>query len=544
MNNQNVDQATVREKTKTLFKGFLIAGVVFILITLSLYLLQAEFAPMKSLSEYLVDTNTNQDELLVLSTKKAIYFQYRIPKEWNEMALLFPKSNSKGVQVFLNNSKIFDNKEEPRTSIFKSDQNILDLRNPAIEFPVELKIEIEKDGHLQLLNNPLVGDYGYLSVFSKINAVFSDYIMLVLSGIALLLAFIMFSVSFSDREMLRSFLPIALASSYYSFFFFINVVCFNDPHYFFREGFYSMGNMYFSLNPLTPYGFLTALAMFSMVALFSGVEKYLFKTWKMTKILLIINVIVYCFIFLNPLMVFYGNFFIIIVFFAILTYRSNIVLFNFLTVFQLFVGLHTFISQHIYPLWTFHIYTLGSAITLSGYGFFFIMNLNKLVYSKKHYERLASRDELTGVTTRRTFTENLNQLIISGTYPWTLVFIDVDRLKEINDVYGHAKGDEVLHEIGETLKDFTRRNDLIARLGGDEFVLVLVGDKAKETTKVMERIQANLNDKKSKLGLELPLSISFGMTTINPSNQLSVKEIIHKADQRMYEQKKRKGTNR
>jgi len=172
------------------------------------------------------------------------------------------------------------------------------------------------------------------------------------------------------------------------------------------------------------------------------------------------------------------------------------------------------------------------------------MNLNKLVYSKKHYERLASRDELTGVTTRRTFTKNLNQLIESGTYPRTLVFIDVDRLKEINDVYGHAKGDEVLHEIGETLKDFTRRNDLVARLGGDEFVLVLVGDEAKDTVKVMERIQANLAKKKEALGLELSLSISYGMLTVTPSNQLSVKEIIHKADQRMYEQKKRKGTHR
>lgn len=544
MINEKLKQSTTFNKTKHFFKGFLIAAFVFVVVVLFLYYIQADFTPMKSLSEYLTDTNSNQNDLLVSASDQAVYFKYKIPKLWEETALLFSKSSSKGVQVSLNDAIIFDNAHEPRMSVFKSDGYILDLRDPSIAFPVELDIQIEKDGYLQLKNIPLVGDYGYLTVFSKINTIFGDYLMLILSGIAFLLAFIMFSVSFSDKEMLRSFLPIALAASYYSFFFFINAVCYNNPGYFFRENFISLGGMLFSLNPLTLYGVFSGLAMFSMIALFSGVEKFLFETWKMTKMLFFISIIVYPFILLFPLFVFYGNFFVIICFFAILTFRSNIVMFNFLTALQLLVGMHTFISNQVYPLWSFHIYSLGSLITLTGYGIFFIMNLNKLIYSKKRFERLASQDELTGVTNRRTFTNNLNALIESAIYPWTLVFIDVDRLKQINDLYGHAKGDEVLFEIGETLKDITRRNDLVARFGGDEFVLVLVGDKTKETLQVMERIQVNLEKKKEKLALELPLSISYGMTTVTSSNKVDVKEIINVADERMYEQKKVKGANR
>jgi len=542
--NKKLTQASTFDKAKNFFKGFLIAAFVFVAVVLFLYCIQADFTPMKSLSEYLTDTNSDQNDLLDSASDQAVYFKYKIPKIWKETALFFSKSSLKGVQVYLNDSVIFDNAQEPRLSVFKGDGYILDLRDPSIAFPVELNIEIEKNGYLQLENNPFVGDYGYLSVFSKINAVFGDYMMLILSGIAFLLAFIMFSVSFSDKEMLRSFLPIALAASYYSFFFFINAVFYNNSGYFFREDFISLGGMLFSLDPLTLYGVFSGLAMFSMIALFSGVEKFLFDTWKMTRFLFLISIIVYPFILIYPLMIFYGNFFVIVCFFAILTFRSNIVMFNFLTALQLFVGMHTFISHQIYPLWTFHIYTFGSLITLSGYGIFFIMNLNKLIYSKKRFERLASHDELTGVTNRRTFMDNLNALIDSATYPWTLVFIDVDRLKQINDLYGHAKGDEVLFEIGETLKNFTRRNDLVARLGGDEFVLVLVGDKTKETLQVMERIQVSLDEKREKLALELPLSISYGMTTVTASNELNVKDIINEADERMYEQKKEKGANR
>ncbi|MFW6263441.1 MAG: GGDEF domain-containing protein [Thermotogota bacterium] len=544
MYNKKLTQASTFDKAKHFFKGFLIAAFVFVAVVLFLYLIQADFTPMRSLSDYLMDSNSEQNDLLVSASDQAVYFKYKIPKLWEETALLFSKSSSKGVQIYLNNSIIFDNAQEPHVSVFRSDAYILDLRDPSIAFPAELEIQIEKDGYLQLKNNPLVGNYGYLSVFSKINAVFGDYLMLILSGIAFLLAFIMFSVSFSDKEMLLSFLPIALAASYYSFFFFINAVFYNNPGYFFREDFISLGGMLFSLDPLTLYGIFSGLAMFSMIALFSGVEKFLFDTWKMTRLLFFISIFVYPFIFIFPFMVFYGNFFVIICFFAVLTFRSNIVLFNFLTALQLFVGMHMFISHQIYPLWTFHIYSLGSLITLSGYGIFFIMNLNKLIYSKKRFERLASHDELTGVTNRRTFTNNLNTLIESATYPWTLVFIDVDRLKQINDLYGHAKGDEVLFEIGETLKDFTRRDDLVARLGGDEFVLVLVGDKTKETLQVMERIQENLKDKNEKLALELPLSISYGMTTVTASDELNLKDIINTADERMYEQKKEKGANR
>jgi len=168
----------------------------------------------------------------------------------------------------------------------------------------------------------------------------------------------------------------------------------------------------------------------------------------------------------------------------------------------------------------------------------------RLSTAKERLEVLASHDELTGVKNRRTFTKEVKKLIESKNYPWTLIFVDVDNLKHINDVYGHAKGDEVLYEIGETLKSFTRSSDIAARLGGDEFVLVFVNTGNKDSTSIMKRIGENLRAKAEHLDIDLPLSVSYGLYTVEKEEEFDVEEIIHIADKRMYDQKKRKGSNR
>jgi len=168
----------------------------------------------------------------------------------------------------------------------------------------------------------------------------------------------------------------------------------------------------------------------------------------------------------------------------------------------------------------------------------------RLSTAKERLEVLASHDELTGVKNRRTFTKEVKKLIENKNYPWTLIFVDVDNLKHINDVYGHAKGDEVLYEIGETLKSFTRSSDIAARLGGDEFVLVFVNTGNKDSMSIMKRIGENLKAKAEHLDIDFPLSVSYGLYTVEREEEFDVEEIIHIADQRMYDQKKRKGRNR
>jgi diguanylate cyclase (GGDEF)-like protein/PAS domain S-box-containing protein len=92
-------------------------------------------------------------------------------------------------------------------------------------------------------------------------------------------------------------------------------------------------------------------------------------------------------------------------------------------------------------------------------------------------QRLAEYDALTGLRNRAGFVTRIDELAAAGT-PFTMLGVDLDRFKAVNDQFGHLIGDEVLSRIGRRLSDLASRGDLIARLGGDEFMIVLVGDDA------------------------------------------------------------------
>ena len=155
-------------------------------------------------------------------------------------------------------------------------------------------------------------------------------------------------------------------------------------------------------------------------------------------------------------------------------------------------------------------------------------------------EVLASHDELTGVENRRTFFRKIKKIIDKDIYPWTLVFVDMDNLKKINDQYGHNMGDKALNLLGETLLSCTRSEDLISRIGGDEFVIALIKTDAQTSEKIMERINSILQEKGQTLQKGLELSISYGITTLEEKSIDDLEKIIHIADSRMYEYKSKK----
>lgn len=159
-------------------------------------------------------------------------------------------------------------------------------------------------------------------------------------------------------------------------------------------------------------------------------------------------------------------------------------------------------------------------------------------------ERLARVDALTGLPNRRTFEETLDRELVRAARsnePLSLVMIDVDHFKRINDTLGHAGGDEVLRRIGAVLATSLRQIDLPSRFGGEEFALVLpdcTGAAAMKLTEKLRRAVAACHGSHR----ELAVTISAGAATF-PRNALTGTELISQADEALY-QSKRDGRDR
>ena len=151
-------------------------------------------------------------------------------------------------------------------------------------------------------------------------------------------------------------------------------------------------------------------------------------------------------------------------------------------------------------------------------------------------ERLATRDGLTGLANRRMFEESLDVETARsrrlGT-PLSLLILDVDHFKQINDTYGHPAGDAVLREIGAAVASTTKAFDVAARYGGDEFVVLLPGCSAHDAIGVAERVRAELSHEVRAA----PVTVSAGVATM-PDNARDAERLVAAADAALYEAKR------
>lgn len=170
-----------------------------------------------------------------------------------------------------------------------------------------------------------------------------------------------------------------------------------------------------------------------------------------------------------------------------------------------------------------------STISLLFFSIFLLYNL------KEKYRNIAFHDHLTGVHTRRLLSHLNFEKLTKETDIATLVMIDVNDFKVINDKFGHLTGDKVLKKIAKTIKNVLRKDDLIIRYGGDEFLLVLKEIDIQDASSIMNRIETQLSKLK---GFPFSINISFGIEEINESRTLV--ETIKSADEKMYEMKKLK----
>ncbi|WP_137893968.1 diguanylate cyclase [Ramlibacter sp. 2FC] len=171
---------------------------------------------------------------------------------------------------------------------------------------------------------------------------------------------------------------------------------------------------------------------------------------------------------------------------------------------------------------------------------------DELRRQKEAAEQAARIDPLTGVASRRAFTEVAEveiQRALRYRSPLSLVIIDLDHFKAVNDTHGHVTGDAVLVSIAQTVAREAREVDLVARLGGEEFVVLLPNCAAEQAALAAERMRLAIEQSKLHVeGRQLSYSASFGVAQFDPS-ELSITRLLARADAALY-QAKTEGRNR
>jgi diguanylate cyclase (GGDEF)-like protein len=158
-------------------------------------------------------------------------------------------------------------------------------------------------------------------------------------------------------------------------------------------------------------------------------------------------------------------------------------------------------------------------------------------------KREASHDPLTRLNNRRHFLERIQQEITraeAAGETFSIVFLDVDELKRINDTYGHLAGDALLREVSNALMDAVRGEDVVARYGGDEFVVLLPATPAAAAASVAQRISDGITRHRFMAGrelLQIP-GVSLGLANF-PQDGRTAEDLLASADATLYRQKRR-----
>ncbi len=155
---------------------------------------------------------------------------------------------------------------------------------------------------------------------------------------------------------------------------------------------------------------------------------------------------------------------------------------------------------------------------------------------------MAVTDGLTDLFNRRYFASHIENLMKGhrkSSKPISVLLIDIDHFKQVNDTYGHAVGDEVLREFAERIKRNVRGIDLPARFGGEEFVVVMPDTDVMKATRVAERLRTSIEEQPFSVSAadvgELNVTCSIGVSATRPED--TVDDLVRRADEALYEAK-------
>lgn len=153
-------------------------------------------------------------------------------------------------------------------------------------------------------------------------------------------------------------------------------------------------------------------------------------------------------------------------------------------------------------------------------------------------------DGMTGLVSHKMFMERLVEEIARAKRhgeKLTLLFLDLDKFKRINDTYGHLFGDKVIKETADIIKNNVRTHDIVGRYGGEEYSVILVNTEKSDCQITVERIRENVRDHHYKDSeVNERMTISIGMAEF-PTNSEDSRGLIRYADEKMYEVKKAGG---
>lgn len=178
-------------------------------------------------------------------------------------------------------------------------------------------------------------------------------------------------------------------------------------------------------------------------------------------------------------------------------------------------------------------------------GYVTTMLASDIHYGVEALESLSQTDDLTGIKNRRAFNETLHhETRKANRYdrPYSIMMVDIDDLKSINDRLGHDAGDKLLKMISGVMQDVLRDTDILARYGGDEFIVFLPETDSKQAFEAAERIRTAVNNTSINLdGNAVSSTVSIGIAGY-PESSENVHEVMKYADKALY-QCKNQGKN-
>ena len=207
------------------------------------------------------------------------------------------------------------------------------------------------------------------------------------------------------------------------------------------------------------------------------------------------------------------------------------------------IDVHESYSRHILRL----IELIERRYTRPGLATFLAGVLHRAYRDQQRLASLAVHDQLTGLYNRRGTLDHLAQwLSWSRRYgrPLSVMILDVDRFKRINDEYGHAVGDRALEAVANALTDTVRASDTVGRFGGDEFVVIAPETDGSELEAFMDRLVMAVGERRVESeGEPVSVTVSIGGAWATGGVDVSAEELVAQADRSMYEAKEA-GRNR
>jgi diguanylate cyclase (GGDEF)-like protein/PAS domain S-box-containing protein len=181
-----------------------------------------------------------------------------------------------------------------------------------------------------------------------------------------------------------------------------------------------------------------------------------------------------------------------------------------------------------------------TSFTHSQYGLVWVtvqQDISKRKKAEMRLEFMGTHDSLTGLYNRSFFEEEMRRYERGRQYPISMVMVDLDGLKNVNDAKGHLAGDDLLQRTGKILNESFRGDDIIARIGGDEFAALLPNTDEEAASEALKRVRSNVQ-KNNKVEKGVVLSISLGVDTAEKG--MDLKKALQEADRNMYQEKSKK----